>query len=760
MDAAPPNDPPPQQQPPPAQQLPYTFPVQQQALGSWTPSATAAPFYPSHYFNSQWAYHQMMLNAHHHAALQGFNGGTPPPQSAQRLPAADQPGFHPYRRPHRHPEQQHSPDWRSHVPPYAHPNAANSSSSLSSHRQRTNSNSSRNRSSPNPPPSPSPSSSSRIPPHHRNPSSSSSATSSRSTPTPSSSSSPLPSPAAASSSSSSSLSPTSTPASLAPPLSPRAPSPLPRSECIGRNGLKGRIRRAFSFSALKEDEITEEHDDDESIKASTFHSKRKAPATPDRPETPSGARTDDGESTVTVQTKKKSRAASLFNSRLNASTDNISLSSTVSSASVMIRKLGSMSKLVVRRNSLAGITSIFKDKNKETPDKQKKKDKKAAKSPTLQAEVSHVHAELDRVIGADANGLSPAAELARQHTLKTKAEAAAKAKAQQEAQVAVNGVADAGVPAWDKNTTTRAGSPVKHSGGVRVNEDGTRVVVEEEDDDSDDGHYDPHHNNSYNMDGWDDDEDEWDVPDTDEDLTIRIGMGKVSLEEHDDVEPWAMDARRSVERTRIPKRGILKNAGSYDQASFFGDPSAPRIRSNSCNSHPGQAELGPLARIPSPDPDHIDGLHRHNSHSSSHSNSAPSIPPLKFDTASPMNPTFNAAPKDLPDTPSPTPNERPSSIFQHPALNSSAPALSMVPSTAPTLTHRSATAPAKKLAFATSLSVYDTFSSSVYDRRSEPATWSRLTPALAQRIKEELNSYKMEEMEVHSASRIHTQFFV
>lgn len=50
--------------------------------------------------------------------------------------------------------------------------------------------------------------------------------------------------------------------------------------------------------------------------------------------------------------------------------------------------------------------------------------------------------------------------------------------------------------------------------------------------------------------------------------------------------------------------------------------------------------------------------------------------------------------------------------------------------------------------------MYDTFSASVYDRRSEPATWSRLTPALAQRIKEELNSYKMEEMEVHAASRI------
>ncbi len=81
-------------------------------------------------------------------------------------------------------------------------------------------------------------------------------------------------------------------------------------------------------------------------------------------------------------------------------------------------------------------------------------------------------------------------------------------------------------------------------------------------------------------------------------------------------------------------------------------------------------------------------------------------------------------------------------------------------SAAPTLTHRSATAPtSKRLAFASNLSVYDTFSASVYDRRSEPATWSRLTPALAQRIKEELNSYKMEEMEVHAASRIQYVLF-
>jgi hypothetical protein len=112
------------------------------------------------------------------------------------------------------------------------------------------------------------------------------------------------------------------------------------------------------------------------------------------------------------------------------------------------------------------------------------------------------------------------------------------------------------------------------------------------------------------------------------------------------------------------------------------------------------------------------------------------------------------SPKDM-DSGRSTPNPPEKAIFNHPNFNSSAPTLSTMVTPNPlTLTHRSATAPAKRLVFANNLSVYDTFSSTMYDRRSEPATWSRLTPALAQRIKEELNSYKMEEMEVHAASRI------
>ncbi|KAI0481120.1 hypothetical protein GGR56DRAFT_305610 [Xylariaceae sp. FL0804] len=53
---------------------------------------------------------------------------------------------------------------------------------------------------------------------------------------------------------------------------------------------------------------------------------------------------------------------------------------------------------------------------------------------------------------------------------------------------------------------------------------------------------------------------------------------------------------------------------------------------------------------------------------------------------------------------------------------------------------------------------YDTWPPGEYDRRGEIATCNRLTPMLAQQIKEELNSFKME-MEVHETSKIYTHFF-
>ncbi|PHH72248.1 hypothetical protein CDD80_4665 [Ophiocordyceps camponoti-rufipedis] len=53
---------------------------------------------------------------------------------------------------------------------------------------------------------------------------------------------------------------------------------------------------------------------------------------------------------------------------------------------------------------------------------------------------------------------------------------------------------------------------------------------------------------------------------------------------------------------------------------------------------------------------------------------------------------------------------------------------------------------------------YDTWPSQEYDRRGNIATCNRLTPMLAQQIKEELNTFKME-MEVHENSKIYTHFF-
>lgn len=159
-------------------------------------------------------------------------------------------------------------------------------------------------------------------------------------------------------------------------------------------------------------------------------------------------------------------------------------------------------------------------------------------------------------------------------------------------------------------------------------------------------------------------------------------------------------------------------------------------------------EPGPLAHLPSSDPDHIDGLQSQDSSSLSHGNSGSNLlPPLNLTDIS----NFSDSPLV---SPSETGKPNPNMPYTHPNMNASAPTLSLMHPADPNTMHRAATTPnPKKITFAANLAVYDTFSAIAYDRRSEPATCNRLTPALAQRIKEELNSYKMEEMEVHTASR-------
>lgn len=57
--------------------------------------------------------------------------------------------------------------------------------------------------------------------------------------------------------------------------------------------------------------------------------------------------------------------------------------------------------------------------------------------------------------------------------------------------------------------------------------------------------------------------------------------------------------------------------------------------------------------------------------------------------------------------------------------------------------NRSVPGPMRNISFNSQVQFYDVWSSMDYDRRGEIATCNRLTPDLAQQIKEELNSLKM-----------------
>ncbi|EGC44122.1 conserved hypothetical protein [Histoplasma capsulatum var. duboisii H88] len=65
---------------------------------------------------------------------------------------------------------------------------------------------------------------------------------------------------------------------------------------------------------------------------------------------------------------------------------------------------------------------------------------------------------------------------------------------------------------------------------------------------------------------------------------------------------------------------------------------------------------------------------------------------------------------------------------------------------------------ARNISFSPRIQFHDTWPSGEYDRRGDIATCNRLTPLLAQQIKEELNTFKME-MEVHESSKVYTHFF-
>jgi hypothetical protein len=236
---------------------------------------------------------------------------------------------------------------------------------------------------------------------------------------------------------------------------------------------------------------------------------------------------------------------------------------------------------------LAGISKIFKDKPKDedapipekdvkkAEKKQAKQDKKdRKKASAAPATISHTTVEQDKPINDDDRalaGLSPAAKLARQHTLRSKAEQKAQSQGQGEART--------GEPTWDNNTQTRNTAPVLPSiesltsglstlttststseGApevVRVQPRSTRVVHAvnvadheyDSEDDSSDG-------------------------ETVEDATISLARTRFSQETErsmgGDDEFRAEWGNSWIDRNAVPKKGILKRE-SDQQTSTEGD---------------------------------------------------------------------------------------------------------------------------------------------------------------------------------------------
>ncbi|KAG7195554.1 bud neck involved protein [Scheffersomyces spartinae] len=77
---------------------------------------------------------------------------------------------------------------------------------------------------------------------------------------------------------------------------------------------------------------------------------------------------------------------------------------------------------------------------------------------------------------------------------------------------------------------------------------------------------------------------------------------------------------------------------------------------------------------------------------------------------------------------------------------------------APKVMSTMANALSQSVRFSSRIILYDTYNPEEYDRHPDTATCNQLTPLLAQKIKDELNTFKAE-MEIHTDSQCYTHFF-
>ena len=206
-------------------------------------------------------------------------------------------------------------------------------------------------------------------------------------------------------------------------------------------------------------------------------------------------------------------------------------------------------------------------------------------------------AENDRTVAGADGSLTPAARLARQHTLKAKEEEVEEKRRSMVQDSTVEVGEDgrrisADLPqTWEKNTTTRAGAA------------NTRPSVEVQE------------GADFFSDSDEDERTPSEAEDVD-DLASRLGAVALATEEHEEVEYSAWGHYPVSTGAPAPK-GILKaNSAFGPDLSTLNDIDSvwSRGRSNSSEEQSAQnlavPAHGPLARSPTPDADRVDGIHR------------------------------------------------------------------------------------------------------------------------------------------------------
>lgn len=495
---------------------------------------------------------------------------------------------------------------------------------------------------------------------------------------------------------------------------------------------------------------------------------------------------------------------SIFNRKFNSSTDNISISSTVSSASVMLRKVGNLGKLA-RRHSLMGLTNMFnKDKEREGRDGihgdafgampaasddsaiqiKAKKAPKSKKGIPATASITHATVELETARATD-TGMTPAASYVRQHQLQMQAQAEAEARAARERQESEARAKEAGENrqrmiekekerlkskrGWRKKFGSSGGGSISSVTSDAATGLETTYAEPEQYADGANDHQNtepivsampPRLSMPYGEEGGFDasfDSELLEPPH----MPAAGGLGGEDSGdefETDSLRHWGEGierSRASAAQFKNPK-GILKRTASTPDLSLSGGfekPFAGRIRANSYDAPQAASASSTLHSASTM------------THISSSTAGVERLDGVGAKTDSPASSRPGSRSGDIPPrSASPGSIQHAGGVLGHHS-NSSMPTLSLMTDALNVdfVAPRSVTVPMqakKKLSFAEDLIFHSTWPATVYDRRGELATCNRLTPLLAQRIKEELNTYKMEEMAVAPSSRIYTHFFV